>query len=169
MIKEIIRVVVYLLFGFNATFVGDVTDRMDELGINYEMVDTIAQAPRAMAYYEFDTGTIYFSKRAVGNAGGMLRYFAAHEIIHSVRYEAGLWGDLRIEEAISCYGAARASKLLGFGGISIKTWPSFRNSLKANGLEVLYPSDEEKELIEKEILKTLEIIKQRLTEKVENN
>ena len=159
-VKELFRYLISSCLMFTATFITDVTDVLDKHELEYQIVDVIEQSPGAMAFYEFSTGIMYFSKRAVGNSGERFRYYAAHELIHKIRFERGMWtGNQRIEEAIAVYGACRVSKLIGFGGTSIKEWPSLRSSLRANGLEEKYLSRSEMDTVEQQVFVTISHIR----------
>ena len=158
--KEVIRWSVMLFFGFPTAFITDVTDVMDKMKLNYEIVEKYETIPGALAVFVPEENKTYFTKRAVGNSGGMLRIYAAHELIHQLRYNNGLWtGNKRIEEAVAIYGTKEMSREIGFGMVFFRENDMFKTTLKVNNLPFKWLTEQEEALVENEIDKTIKLIK----------
>ena len=110
-------------------------DVLDEKQVQYEIVKEIKQNTEATAYYEFTTGKIYFREDMV-DSPIQLRYFASHELIHKIRYEAGVWtGNSALEEVVAIMMAEEISDFVGFGSFSIDEKFYIEKTLAGEGLD----------------------------------
>ena len=155
MMKEVLRLGLTAILGSGVTFTTDVTDVLDELEVPYSIVKEIPQGADMKGFYEYSTGKIYIDSDV--NTEEM-RYIAAHELIHKLRYEQGLWtGDESFEEAVAVYGAIHISRKIGFGRFSIDKKDTLKLALKAGGLDPAYKPDIDQ--VYAEVDKTLEVLK----------
>lgn len=146
--KDILSILLMLFVPGPVHFPAEVTDVLDARNIRYEIVKNIDDKNAVKGFYRFSDGVILFDDSAVSSTF-LFSYIAAHEMIHKIRYEKGLWtGNRDLEEAIAIVGADRAARALGLP--HIKT--DIKRSLGAYGLKL---SDFDKAKLEEEIEKTL--------------
>ncbi len=170
-VKEVIRAPIVAFMGVPIGFPTDVTDVLDEKGINYAFVDKMpASIHKAMGAYVLSERKILIKKK-FAQSGIHLREIVSHELVHAVRHKHGLLKtdtkeDLRIEEAIAVYATSRVSRMLGFG-VTSGTFTGFisnptmlHRTWKANNLDTTPLTSSQKQYVEQEIQKTLELIKE---------
>lgn len=156
-IKEAFRWTTVVLVGFYPTFRSDVTDKLDRWDIDYKIVKEVPHRPGAAGLYEFETGLIYFDEDEIGHNGVLIGTIAAHELIHKLRREAGLWTTHRLEEAIAVFGTREMTKVLGFYKARKATAIEFLDVLEGNGLERRLLSDAEVAVVNEGIQEALEL------------
>jgi hypothetical protein len=133
---------------------GTSTMILDDLGIQYETVDSLTQGRHGE--YDYDSDTIRLVK---GKATG---YIALHELVHKLRKD--IRQDARTEEIV----AVRASYVIGkLAGIRLRMSrrdvPMYTNTaLKVNGMRPIHMTDEYEQVIDEEVIKTVELLRQEL-------
>lgn len=157
MFKELLRGALVLFFGAPIAFPTDVEDVLCDHKVPYEVVAELPDDSGFGAYYRFSDGKIFFDDDIIGSSGYLYRYYAAHEMIHKIRYENGLWtGDRVFEEYVAVYGAEEFSSAIGFGMVSISEQDHIKQTLKKNGLVA---NEIDIKRVREEIKKTLRVLK----------
>lgn len=155
MFKAIFKTLVTVVIGFTPTFPTDTIDDLERLGIPHTVVEVIEQNPHADGYYD-GAGMIWLSLANAGNSRYRSDNLAAHEIIHFIRDKYDMvTGSRRIEEAIAVYGTEPAVKILFGYEVRINEKRLLKKVLKVNGLDDAPLTSSERDLVDKEVNRTI--------------
>ena len=152
----VVLIILLLSLSSCSRYDGTSTMILEDLGIRYELVEALDN--NAIGYYDFETDMIKVKR------GKQAVYIVLHEVIHKLRKDAKVYSDPYLEEVIACKAAYKIGKLAGIQiGVNKFTLPMWINSsLKANRMEIKKLSPGQKEIVDKGVEVSVQLMVERL-------